>query len=317
MFKLKDNKIENKLKHSKIFKEKEVQKFYEENLNKLLDAKLVETEFAFEGGRIDTFAIDSDNVPIIIEYKKNTNDSVLLQALFYKENIEKNWEKGYYAVSKKYGKEIADEVNWKNMRVIIVAQEFDKWTIAATSFIENVELYEFAFFEDNFFQIYVNAPKMKKKKIYYESNDQANSYKYPLVSEADFSKDEIVISSSGKESKTNIYQYNNSNKIVKEMYKLINDYIQNVYSNYEIFYNKQYWVFKNPNKFMEMIFLQKELIVLLDLKNNQRDSNLNIEDMSEKGQWGTLKSRIRIKSEDQLEELFRLIIISHKNVENL
>src|ERR1700744_5235149 len=67
-------------------KEKALQKLVEDNLLEVLDMKLLSSEYSTtHGGRIDTLAIDSNGTPVIIEYKRSINDSVISQALFYLE----------------------------------------------------------------------------------------------------------------------------------------------------------------------------------------------------------------------------------------
>jgi len=56
----------------------------EENLLEVLDIRLLASEYVTtSGGRIDTLGINSNNVPVIIEYKRNKNDNVINQSLSY------------------------------------------------------------------------------------------------------------------------------------------------------------------------------------------------------------------------------------------
>ena len=70
---------------SKIFdKEKELQALVEQNLDELLGMHFLATEYPTTfGGRIDTLAVDYSGAPVIIEYKRNKNDSVINQGLSY------------------------------------------------------------------------------------------------------------------------------------------------------------------------------------------------------------------------------------------
>lgn len=68
---IKDNK---ELKQKDFKNEKELQKYFEENLQKILGYKFVETEFAVGNFRLDTLAYDEESKSFrIIEYKNVKN----------------------------------------------------------------------------------------------------------------------------------------------------------------------------------------------------------------------------------------------------
>lgn len=317
VFKIKDGKIEE-AKNEQGFIERDVQRFYETHLDTLLDATFIASEYAFEGGRIDTFAIDSDNRPVIIEYKRDTKDSVLLQALFYKNFIRSNWEKVYITVLEKKGREVADAVDWANIRVVLVAQNFDKWTVASTSFLEGIELYRFAFFDgqQTFIQEFLNenkkAPKVPKYKVAEENKvnkvNKTSESNYPTLAEADYSKDEWVVASSGKEYITNYGIFASANEEVKEMYKEIADYIYEQYDQLELIYNKTYWFFKSNKKFIEIFFHKKTINIQLDLsKATFENTTLSKKDFTDRQSQGSFVCWVEISSFEDIEKLKPLI----------
>lgn len=66
--------------------EKELQTMIENHLETFLGVKFLASEYTTgrrHGGRIDTLGIDENNVPVIIEYKRTTNENVINQGLFY------------------------------------------------------------------------------------------------------------------------------------------------------------------------------------------------------------------------------------------
>lgn len=315
VFQIKDGKIET-IKKEMEFIEKDVQNFYEKHLDTLLDATFVASEYAFEGGRIDTFAIDSDNRPVIIEYKRDTKDSVLLQALFYKNFIRNNWEKAYITILEKLGKDIADSIDWSNIRVVLVARDFDKWTVSSTTFLDGVELYRFAFYDGKttFLQEFLNESKNLSKLPKFNVSSPANknetelTSEYPSLEEADYSKDSWVVSSSGKEYITNYGIYAGATDVVKQMYKAIADYIYENYDQLELIYNKTYWFFKSKKKFIEIIFHKKNINVQLNISQETFENvKLDKKDLSKQGHWGTLLSWFEINSLDDVEKLKSLI----------
>ena len=64
--------------------EKSVQTLFEKNLLALLGVHFLATEFSTtNGGRIDTLGLDENKCPVILEYKRATNENVINQGLFY------------------------------------------------------------------------------------------------------------------------------------------------------------------------------------------------------------------------------------------
>ena len=66
--------------------EKELQSLVEENLLELFGITFLTSEYSTSerhGGRMDTLGIDENNSPVILEYKKNKNQNIINQALFY------------------------------------------------------------------------------------------------------------------------------------------------------------------------------------------------------------------------------------------
>ena len=64
--------------------EKSLQSIFEKNLEQLLGVTFLASEFkTTHGGRMDTLGIDENLCPVIIEYKRATNENVINQGLFY------------------------------------------------------------------------------------------------------------------------------------------------------------------------------------------------------------------------------------------
>lgn len=66
--------------------EKSLQVLMEQNLDTLLGVSFLASEYTTgpkHGGRIDTLGMDENGCPVIIEYKRATNENVINQGLFY------------------------------------------------------------------------------------------------------------------------------------------------------------------------------------------------------------------------------------------
>ena len=108
--------------------ERSLQVIFERNLEALLGVRFLASEFSTnEGGRMDTIGIDENNSPVIIEYKRSTNENVINQGLYYL-----NWLMGHrkdfeWLVMEKFGKETASAVDWNGPRLICIAGDFTKY----------------------------------------------------------------------------------------------------------------------------------------------------------------------------------------------
>jgi RecB family endonuclease NucS len=66
--------------------EKSLQTLFERDLDALLGVRFLASEHStgpVHGGRIDTLGLDEDGSPVIIEYKRAVNETVINQGLFY------------------------------------------------------------------------------------------------------------------------------------------------------------------------------------------------------------------------------------------
>lgn len=108
--------------------EKSLQTLFEANLEALLGVRFLASEFVTnEGGRMDTLGIDENNAPVVIEYKRSSNENVINQGLFYLDWLMSHRKDFEWLVMERLGKEIADKVDWSGSRLICVAGDFGKY----------------------------------------------------------------------------------------------------------------------------------------------------------------------------------------------
>lgn len=165
---------EGKLKRLNAFltdKEKKLQKLVEENLLEVLDMYFLETEYVTTvGGRIDTLAVDASGCPVIIEYKRNSNDNVINQALSYLKWLKAQKVEFFEMLMiKRLGKELAEKIkiDWKNPRVICIAESYNKFDTDTVEVIPiKIELYKYRFYENRIFSLdLLNGAEQKEVKV--------------------------------------------------------------------------------------------------------------------------------------------------------
>lgn len=110
--------------------EKSLQELMEANLEPLLGLRFLASEHstgARHGGRIDSLAIDENGSPVIIEYKRSTNQNVINQGLFYLDWLLDHRSEFELLVMKQLGQEEADGLDWSAPRLVCIAGGFTRY----------------------------------------------------------------------------------------------------------------------------------------------------------------------------------------------
>ena len=122
--------------------EKSVQTLFEQNLDRLLGVRFLASEFkTTHGGRIDTLGLDENGCPVILEYKRASNENVINQGLFYLDWLMVHRKDFQWLVLDKLGKPAAEAVDWSAPRLICIAGDFNRYDDHAVKQIQrNIEL---------------------------------------------------------------------------------------------------------------------------------------------------------------------------------
>ncbi|MEQ8435055.1 MAG: DUF5655 domain-containing protein [Oceanicaulis sp.] len=108
--------------------ERALQTLFENNLEALLGVTFLASEFVTSnGGRMDTLGIDENRCPVIIEYKRDRNENVINQGLFYLDWLMDHRGDFEMLVTRKFGEEIASSVEWSSPRLVCIAGDFTKY----------------------------------------------------------------------------------------------------------------------------------------------------------------------------------------------
>lgn len=107
--------------------EKSLQTLFEANLEQLLGVRFLASEFIIGEGRMDTLGIDENNAPVVIEYKRSSNENVINQGLFYLDWLMGHRKDFEWLVLETLGAEAAKAVDWSGSRLICIAGDFGKY----------------------------------------------------------------------------------------------------------------------------------------------------------------------------------------------
>lgn len=130
--------------------EKSLQTLIERHLETFLGVRFLASEYSTgktHGGRIDTLGIDENGCPVIIEYKRDRNENVINQGLFYLDWLMDHKAEFKLLVLEKLGKDTADAIEWSTPRLLCIAGVFTKYdSHAVQQMNRNIELIRYRYY---------------------------------------------------------------------------------------------------------------------------------------------------------------------------
>ncbi|MFS0558212.1 DUF5655 domain-containing protein [Brevibacillus sp. 179-C9.3 HS] len=197
LFRLMDSGLEE-LSGYTVTVEKSLQTLMETNLEVLLGIRFLASEYSTgkkHRGRIDTLGIDENNSPVIIEYKRSTNENVINQGLYYLDWLMDHQADFMVLVMNRLGKDIAHAIDWSAPRLLCIAGGFTKYDEHAVQQINrNIELYTYKRYGDELLLLdLVNATTANVELDYDKPSNIKSSTTYKTVSEyLDQASEELV-----------------------------------------------------------------------------------------------------------------------------
>ncbi|WP_059410995.1 DUF5655 domain-containing protein [Cupriavidus basilensis] len=142
--------------------EKQLQGLIEANMPTFLGVRFLASEYATgktHKGRIDSLGLDENGCPVIIEYKRHSNENVINQGLFYLDWLLDHQAEFRWLVMEKLGKDVAEQIEWAGTRLLCIAADFTRYDQHAVQQIpRNIELIRYKLFgEDLLLLELVNA----------------------------------------------------------------------------------------------------------------------------------------------------------------
>jgi len=128
-----------------------LQRLIEANMETLFGVRFLATEYstgAKHRGRIDSLGLDETGSPVIFEYKRAVNESVINQGLFYLDWLVDHKAEFQLLVMKQLSPDVANDIDWRNPRVICVASGFIRYDEnAVMQMSRSIELVQYQDFE--------------------------------------------------------------------------------------------------------------------------------------------------------------------------
>ncbi|NPE28196.1 DUF91 domain-containing protein [Methanococcoides sp. SA1] len=284
---------------SSVALEKSLQNYMEKNLDALLGVRFLASEYITgktHGGRIDTLGIDENGCPVIIEYKRNMNENVINQGLFYLDWLMDHKAEFKLRVMESMGNDVIENIEWSSPRLLCIAGDFTKYDVHAVQQINrNIELIRYRKYGDEFLLL---------ELINFTSSEN-NSTKKP----SPVSKKENVM-------KTFTQCLEESDDNLKVLYDNLTHFIENLGDDIQKKTLKFYVAYRRLKNFACVEIYPNSKKLLVHVKINPTTIELEegfTRDMRNIGHFGTGDLEIIIKSEDDLKKALNLIQLSYES----
>lgn len=133
--------------------EKTLQNLIESQMEAFLGVRFLAGEYstgAKHRGRIDSLGLDENGCPVIVEYKRHSNENVINQGLFYLDWLLDHKAEFHLLAMNKLGKEEAEKIDWSGTRLLCIAADFTRYDEHAVAQINrNIELIRYKLFGDD------------------------------------------------------------------------------------------------------------------------------------------------------------------------
>ncbi|MBT2412458.1 hypothetical protein J7I94_18110 [Streptomyces sp. ISL-12] len=139
------------LTSSTVALEVELQRRVEAGLEQMLGIRFLASEYPtgpWHRGRIDTLGLDENGSPVVIEFKKGSDNGVLSQAVSYLSWLESAQHEFEALVRKVLGAEAAEAIDWRRPRMVCIAAGFSHHDrVAVQRLPERIDLVRYRIFE--------------------------------------------------------------------------------------------------------------------------------------------------------------------------
>ncbi|MBN8564327.1 MAG: hypothetical protein J0L70_27720 [Leptolyngbya sp. UWPOB_LEPTO1] len=278
--------------------ERHVQNQIEKHLKELLGIQFLETEYSTgprHGGRIDTLGIDENGCPAIVEYKRSLNENVINQGLYYLDWLLDHQGEFKLLVLDKFGKDLADKIDWSNPRLLCIAGDFTKYdTYAVEQINRNIELIRYSYYGDDLLMLdLVKATSRSNSSNALSQATSTSTHTQRTVADAISQADDQL----------------------KSLYQAFHDFATSLSDDVTVNMLKLYVAFKRLKNFACVSVQTNTRCLMVWLKLDPDTVELEdgfSRDVRNIGHWGTGDLELMIKTPDDLEKAKPLIIKSYE-----
>jgi predicted transport protein len=278
--------------------EKQLQSLIEAQMPTFLGVRFLASEYATgktHRGRIDSLGLDENGCPVIVEYKRHSNENVMSQGLFYLDWLLDHRAEFQWLVMEKLGKDVADEIDWTGTRLLCIAADFTRYDQHAVQQIpRNIELIRYKLFGDDLLLLdLVNAVSV----------DDATTVK-------DKAADGVVPAKAkpvGKD-KTAEEQLGHAQPEIRALYEALSSQLLALGDDVQEKHLKLYVAFRRLKNFACVIPYKDKLLVMLRLDPDTVALEAGFSrDVRNIGTWGTGDLELCLRNRADLQRALPLL----------
>jgi predicted transport protein len=268
--------------------EKHLQDHIEANMEALIGVRFLASEYSTgktHKGRIDSLGLDENGCPVIVEYKRHSNENVINQGLYYLDWLLDHQAEFKWLVMEKIGKADAGNIEWSGTRMICIASDFNRYDEHAVQQINrNIELMRYRYFDDDLLLLeLVNA--------------QTVNHTIPAGTPASTAK-KPPQRSSGKD-KGQQDRLAEASPALLELYDTACRYIEQLGDEVQRKELKLYTAFKRIRNFVSIVIQpgkDPRLQMYLKLPGELAEDDAFSRDVTSVGHWGTGNLEINVRT---------------------
>lgn len=285
-------KANKELKQKDFKNEKELQNFFENNIEAILGYKFIDTEFVVGDFRIDSLAFDEESKSFrIIEYKNVKNHSLVDQGYTYlKLMLERKADFVLQYNIKTNSSLTTQDIDWSQSRIIFVSPIYTAYQLNATDFKNiPVDLVKVTRYEDDIIEIdfIKKTSNVKVQDIQMESIQN------------DVNKEIIVYTEEDHLSKVS--------DNIKRVYEELKTRILEL-DDIDVEAKKLYIAFKGIRNIADIELHKNKLKIYINMKRGSLNDPLKLtKDISGIGHWGNGDYCIIIDKKDDIDNVIPLI----------
>ena len=277
--------------------EKSLQNLIEQNLEVFFSIRILGSEYSTglkHRGRIDTLGIDENNNPVIIEYKRATNENVINQGLFYLDWLLDHKAEFKLLVLEKMGEEIVSGIDPFSPRLLCIAGGFTRYDVHAVQQMNrNIELIRYRRFGERLLMLELVNANLTDSSF---SDDGTSSTQVP--------KQKLV---------ANILKDLDSS--LQDIYQALRAHLIALGDDVQEKTLKYYIAFKRLRNFACVEIHPSKAVITMYLKVNPDSVNLEkgfSRDVRKIGHYGTGDLEITIQTIEDIDRVKPLLEVSYE-----
>lgn len=274
--------------------EKQIQTLIEQNMETFFGVRFLESEYKIsltdgaeiQNGRIDSLGIDENNCPVIFEYKRDANENVINQGLFYLDWLTDHRADFKLLVMEKLGTRAADAIDWSSPTVYCIANSFGKYDLHAIKQMNrNIRLIRYANGGDVLMFEYLNSPStVVPVNTAVPTRDKGST-----------------------PDKTFAQQYENTTDTLREVVDEVRRFMMAMGNDVSENELKLYLAIKKARNIVCVEVNKSRVILRLRLNPDEVTLSSQVIDTRGKGHWGTGDLECSIKTMEELEAIKPLL----------